>query len=76
MKGWYGDKQAHSLASRGIKIKQERIELGKINEETFKNFIRNLLKKENITFYIDKYGQWIFVDDNKNSLLIIVFEYM
>lgn len=72
-KGWYGNRYGHSLASKGIKTKQERIETGKNNEKKFKNFVKNLLDKENIMFYIDKHGQWIFVDSSKNSLLINMY---
>lgn len=68
MKGWYGDRQKHSLASRGIKTNQEKIEIGKNNEIQFKNFIKDFLEKENITFYIDKHGQWIYMNNNNNAL--------
>jgi len=72
MKGWYGNKYGHSLASKGIRILNKE-KFGTIG--SFENFMIEKLKNNNEINLIDikNHLEWIFEDRTGNKLFITMY---
>ena len=74
MKGWYGDKQKHSLASRGIKSKNPRTRyvgvldhVEYVDEDGF-YFSNDFKPKINTPYFVVSYGDYNDGFDTKNEV--------